>query len=452
MNFNYSNIYFIGIGGIGMSALARYFKHKGYKVTGYDKSATNLTHQLIEEGISIHYQDLGSQVKTIVGKIESTLVIVTPAVPSNMEELTYLKALGYTIKKRSEVLGQITAHWKTLAVAGSHGKTTTSTMLAYVLSKTKDKCSAFLGGISTNFKSNFILNPESPWMVVEADEYDRSFLHLKPFSAIITSTDADHLDIYKNKEALIETFDEFGHLIAPKGTVILHYSLNICNDLPRLTYGIGEKIQADYQGFNVQVRNGHFEMDVQTPSKTYKNIQLGLPGIHNAENALAVIAMCESIGIQLDDITTQLSNFKGVKRRFETIVRRGDLVYIDDYAHHPTAINKLLNSIRLLYKNWPIYIIFQPHLYSRTRDFMTDFAEVLSGAEKVFLMPIYPAREAPIEGVTSEALAKSIKTEVCVLSAKAILEQIKSIQSGVIVTVGAGDIGLMVEPIRELLT
>lgn len=451
MDFNYSNIYFIGVGGIGMSALARYFKYKGYDVSGYDKSESELTQHLIEEGIPVHYEDLGSEVKTKVGEIESTLVVVTPAVPSNMEELTYLRALGYTIQKRSLVLGKITSQWKTLAVAGSHGKTTTSTMLAYVLSKRPEKCSAFLGGISTNFNSNFIFNPESEWMVVEADEYDRSFLQLRPFSTIITSTDADHLDIYKNANALIETFNEYGHLIAPQGKVILHYSADICHDLPRLTYGVGEDLDVDYQGFNIQVRAGSFVMDVKTPSKIHKEIILGLPGIHNAENALAVIAMCESIGMELDEIRTPLSDFKGVKRRFETIFKNDNLVYIDDYAHHPTAIKKLLDSIRLLYKTLPITIIFQPHLFSRTRDFMTEFSKVLSEADKVILMPIYPAREEPIEGVTSDVLASLIKTDVEVLGPKGVLERIESIQQGVILTVGAGNISLLVEPIRELL-
>ena len=452
MEFNYTNIYFIGIGGIGMSALARYFKANGYAVSGYDKSESKLTQQLVQEGIPVHYEDLGNQVKTKVGTVESTLVVITPAVPSNLGELTYLKAAGYNLQKRAVVLGGITAHWKTLAVAGTHGKTTTSTLLAYVLSTTAEKCSAFLGGISANFNSNLILNPDSKWMVVEADEYDRSFLQLKPFSTIITSTDADHLDIYKNKEALIQTFDEYGHLISPEGKVILHYSADICQDLPRLTYGMGEDINIDYQGFNVQVREGSFIMDVKTPTKVYKEVVLGLPGIHNAENALAVIAMCESIGINLEEIRLPLSDFKGVKRRFEMIAKKDNLIYIDDYAHHPTAIKKLLDSIRLLYKDLPIYIIFQPHLYSRTRDFINEFAEVLSEADNVILMPIYPAREEPIEGITSEALAGLIKTDVKVIESKEILEKIQLIKEGVILTVGAGDISLLVEPIQELLS
>lgn len=451
MGFNYSNIYFIGIGGIGMSALARYFKYKGYTVSGYDKSESELTRHLVEEGIPVHYEDLGSQVKEKIGEIESTLVVLTPAVPPNMEELSYLRALGYTIQKRSVVLGEITSHWKTLAVAGSHGKTTTSTMLAYVLSTKPEKCSAFLGGISTNFNSNFIFNPDSEWMVVEADEYDRSFLQLSPFSTIITSTDADHLDIYQNKTALIEAFDEYGHLIAPKGKVILHYSADICHDLPRLTYGVGEDITVDYQGLNVRVKNGYFVMDVKTPTKIHKEIVLGLPGIHNAENALAVIAMCESIGIELEGIRKALYDFKGVKRRFEVIARRNDLIYIDDYAHHPTAIKKLLDSVRLLYKTLPITLIFQPHLFSRTRDFLNEFASVLSEADKVILMPIYPAREEPIDGVTSEALANIITTEVIVLEPQQVLEKVESIQEGVILSVGAGNISLLVEPIRDLL-
>ncbi|HZH87522.1 MAG TPA: UDP-N-acetylmuramate--L-alanine ligase [Brumimicrobium sp.] len=450
-DLKYSNIYFIGIGGIGMSALARYFNAKGIPVAGYDKTETRLTQQLSEEGIAIHYEDIGAKVKGLVGNTDSTLVVITPAVPQNMEELVYLKEAGFSIQKRAQVLGEITARYKTLAVAGTHGKTTTSTMLAHVLSSTPEKCSAFLGGISANFNSNLLIEGSSHWMVVEADEYDRSFHQLRPFSSIITSTDADHLDIYKSKEALVQAFEEYGQLIAAEGKLILHAAVNICKDIPQLTYGIDADSSVDYKGLNLRVEKGHFMMDVQTPTDLYENVVLGLPGIHNAENALSVIALCESIGVSMEEIRPALLDFKGVKRRFELVAKKGELIYIDDYAHHPTAINSLLDSIRLIYKDTPIYVVFQPHLFSRTQDFMVEFAASLNKADQVILMPIYPAREEPIEGITSEALGKLMNTKVSVQEPEEVLESIKKIKTGVILTVGAGNIDRLVEPIRNLL-
>jgi len=451
-DLKYSNIYFIGIGGIGMSALARYFNAKGIPVAGYDKTETRLTQQLLQEGIDIHYEDLGDKVHQLIGNIESTLVVITPAVPQNMKELIYLSNAGFTIQKRAHVLGRITARYKTLAVAGTHGKTTTSTLLAHVLSSTSEKCNAFLGGISANFNSNLLIEEDSPWMVVEADEYDRSFHQLKPFSSIITSTDADHLDIYKNKGALIQAFDEYGRLIDAEGKLILHSSVKVCKDLPQLTYGIGSDLKVDYRGLNLRVEDAKFMMDVQTPTDLHQDVVLGLPGIHNAENALSVIALCESIGLTTEEIRPALEDFKGVKRRFEVVVKNENIVYIDDYAHHPTAINILLDSIRLIYKDTPVYLVFQPHLFSRTQDFLDEFAHSLSKADEVILMPIYPAREEPIEGITSEALSKLMNTKVSVQDPTQVLDSIRNIKSGIILTVGAGDIDRLVEPIRVLLS
>jgi len=451
MDLKYSNIYFIGIGGIGMSALARYFNQKGIAVAGYDKTETRLTQQLVQEGISIHYEDLGAKVGDLVGDVTSTLVVITPAVPQSMKELIFLQNSAYVIKKRAEVLGIITARYKTLAVAGTHGKTTTSTMLAHVLSSTEAKCNAFLGGISANFNSNLLIEESSPWMVVEADEYDRSFLQLKPYSSIITSTDADHLDIYKSKETLVQAFEEYGQLTSPDGKLILHDSVDVCKELPHFTYGIGENIDVDYKGQNLRVENGHFMMDVRTPTQFHENIILGLPGIHNAENALSVIALCESMGIDLEEIRTAFGSFRGVKRRFELVARNENIIYIDDYAHHPTAINVLLDSIRLIYEDTPIYVVFQPHLFSRTKDFMQEFARSLDKANEVILMPIYPAREEPIEGVTSEALSKLMQTKVSVQQPETVLQSLKKINSGIILTVGAGNIDRLVEPIKTML-
>jgi UDP-N-acetylmuramate--alanine ligase len=451
MGLNYSNIYFIGIGGIGMSALARYFNAKEIRVAGYDKTETPLTKQLCYEGIDIHYNDLGKDVKLVVGDPSSTLIVITPAVPANMEELQYLKEQGFTIKKRAEVLGNITADFTTLAVAGTHGKTTTSTLLAHVLTSTEHKCNAFLGGISANFNSNLLIEPSSQIMVVEADEYDRSFHQLKPFSSIITSTDADHLDIYKSKEALVQAFEEYGNLIAPKGKLIVHHSVDVCQDLPRITYGVETKVKTDYKGSGLKMENGQFMMTVETPTKIFKNVVLGLPGIHNAENALSVIALCESIGIKMEEIQPALESFKGVKRRFELVAQKENLIYIDDYAHHPTAINSLLDSVRLIYKDLPIHVVFQPHLFSRTQDFMNEFAASLSKADNVILLPIYPAREEPIEGVTSEALSEMMSVKSQVLSPEEALKALSKINKGVILTVGAGNIDRLVEPIAEMI-
>lgn len=447
----YSHIYFLGIGGIGMSALARYFNSKGKVVAGYDKTESSLTQSLVKEGIAIHYHDMGEQVNQLVANKEQTLIVVTPAIPKDLGEWKLLEKEGYTILKRAQVLGKITEEWKTLAVAGTHGKTTTSTLLAHVLSSTDVKCNAFLGGISSNFNSNLLIEPSSPWMVVEADEYDRSFHQLKPFSAIVTSTDADHLDIYLNEKAMEQAFEEFVQLIDPKGSLIVHHSVQVGKDLNRITYGLGDISNVKYKGFNLRMKEGRFLMDLETPTAVHSDIELGLPGIHNAENAVAVIAMCESIGVNISEIRKALADFKGVKRRFELIAQKKDLIYIDDYAHHPTAIDSLVNSVRMIYKDYPIFLIFQPHLYSRTQDFMGEFARSLSQADETILLPIYPAREEPIEGVTSEALAEKITTKVSVKEPDEVLEYVKTLAHGVLLTVGAGNIDKLVEPMRRLL-
>ncbi|RFC54443.1 UDP-N-acetylmuramate--L-alanine ligase [Brumimicrobium aurantiacum] len=452
MKMNYSNIYFIGIGGIGMSALARYFnEQQNIRVTGYDKTETKLTRQLKAEGIEVHYRDLGADVNILVGEVADTLIVVTPAVPSHMKELKFLQSKGYKIKKRAEVLGEITADYKTLAVAGTHGKTTTSTMLAHVLSETSLKCNAFLGGISANFNSNLLLEVESPWMVVEADEYDRSFHQLSPYSSIITSTDADHLDIYNTKETLVEAFEEYSSLINPEGKLIVHHAVAVGEELPRITYGIDTDEKVDYKGSDLELRNGNFQMTVTTPNHVYRDVVLGLPGIHNAENALSVIALCESIGMTMDEIRPALMSFKGVKRRFEVVASKDELIYIDDYAHHPTAIDRLIDSVRLIYKDLPIYVVFQPHLFSRTKDFMSAFGNSLSKADQVFLLPIYPAREEPIPGVTSEVLAELVQVQTEVLTPENAVKSLKNIKKGVILTVGAGNIDQLVTPISELI-
>lgn len=448
---NYSHIYLLGIGGIGMSALARYFYQMGYMVAGYDKTSSLLTQSLAAEGISIHYKDLGASISTLIGVPDATLVIYTPAVPKTLNEYLFLQSEGYTIKKRAEVLGIISKQYKTLAVAGTHGKTTTSTLLSYVLQSSPIGCNAFLGGVSANFNSNLLIDKTSEWMVVEADEFDRSFHQLSPYSSIITSVEADHLDIYQDGNNLKEAFIEFAQLNSKEGQLIISESVTIFKDTPHISYGFQTHGNYDYHAKNIRIENQQFIVDIQTPTNTHRAVVLGLPGIHNVLNALAVIAICESIGIKWNVLQTALATFKGVKRRFEKIYQSENITYIDDYAHHPTAINNLLQSIKLMYPNQSITAIFQPHLYSRTKDFMDEFALALQLADHVILMPIYPARETPIKGITSEALAQKTNTSIKVLDATKILTIIKTIQKGILLTIGAGNIDKLVEPINQIL-
>lgn len=451
MKMNYSHIYFVGIGGIGMSALARYFHQLGWPVAGYDKTISPLTVALEKSGIQVHYEDLGDKIQPYLGSIDKTLIVWTPAVPPSLKELDFLREKNYSIKKRAVVLGEISKDFKTLAVAGTHGKTTTASMLAHVLASSHQGCNAFLGGISTNFNSNLVIDNESSWMVVEADEFDRSFHQLSPFSSIITSIEADHLDIYHDSNTLKDAFIEFGYLTHEEGRLIMSESVDIPSRCAQIKYGLKTGATVDYHGFNLRVENQKFVFDVETPTDTYEGIILGLPGIHNVSNALAVIAMCESIGIPFSEIRPALKSFKGVKRRFEKVAETKSLVYIDDYAHHPTAITRLIESIRLMYENQLVTVVFQPHLYSRTRDFMDEFAIALSLADRVFLLPIYPAREEPIIGITSAALAEKITVPTKVVTADDILTEIKKIKNGVLLTVGAGNIDRLVAPIGEYL-
>lgn len=447
---NYKSIYFLGIGGIGMSALARYFNLKGLKVGGYDKTPSPLTVALEKEGIDIHYEDLGSELPDDFKNVETTLVVYTPAIPKELKEFVYVQSAGYEVLKRAQVLGLITRSSLGLGIAGTHGKTTTSTMLTHLLNDSHVKCNAFLGGISANFNSNFVASETSQYTVIEADEFDRSFLQLSPFAAIITSTDADHLDIYGDAATFYEGFQAYANLISPDGILIKHASVKVTALAPVLTYGID--CTADYVGSNLRYQNGFFHLDVKTPSGILKDVELGLPGIHNAENAIANIALCQFLGLSEAEIRHGLKTFKGVKRRFEYYIKSQKITYIDDYAHHPTEIKALIQSVRLLYPDQKITGIFQPHLFSRTRDFMQDFANELSKLDELILLPIYPARELPIEGITSDALL-----EMCsvmnkkVLSPEAVIELIGQRSEGVILTIGAGDIDRIVPVLNEKL-
>lgn len=451
MNINlssYKSIYFLGIGGIGMSALARYFKSKGFEVNGYDKTQTPLTDNLVKEGIGVHFEDLGESVKELVRELSETLVVLTPAIPKDMQEWNWLKEAGYTILKRSEVLGVITQNSKGLCVAGTHGKTTTSTLLAHILTHTGHECNAFLGGISSNYNTNYLPSLTSDYTVIEADEFDRSFLRLSPFASVITSNDPDHLDIYGNEANFLEGFQQYANLIDKEGVLVLKKGLKLTSNAMIKTYAIDD--EADFSGSNLRFENGYQVFNVSFKDQVWDNVLLGLPGIHNAENALACVAICDFLGLTESEIRKGLKSFTGVKRRFEYHVRDNELVYIDDYAHHPTEIHSLISSVRLLYPNHKITAVFQPHLFSRTNDFMEEFAIELSKVDELLIMPIYPARELPIEGVTSDVLRKKIsKINVSLLNHNQVLERLKNETKGVFLTVGAGDIDRLIQPLKQ---
>lgn len=442
MILNKTYYYFIGIGGIGMSALARYFQFLNKSVMGYDRVSTELTENLEKENIKIHYED---NIQWIPKELtpNNTLVVYTPAVPQNHSELQYFKDKGFTIYKRSEVLAKITDSTFGIAVAGSHGKTTTSSMIGHILHDSGLESTAFLGGILENYNSNFLFNGNK-YSVSEADEFDRSFLKLSPKIAVITSMDADHLDVYENEKDFQQTFIEFSEKVSEK--------LFVKKGLPiskAVTYGV--ESGADYDAVNIRIEEGFYYFDVKTPQSVVKNFTLKHPGKHNVENATAAIAVAHYLQIPVEKIKNALNNFMGVKRRFN----RWDFsekVYIDDYAHHPTELNALTDSLKEMFPKKKILGVFQPHLYSRTRDFMNEFAESLAKFDELILLTIYPARETPIEGITSEALLDKIQLEnkeVCPLE-KA-LERIKLKEFDVLVTAGAGNIDTLVQPIKKSL-
>lgn len=447
---SFKTIYFIGIGGIGMSSLARYFKLKNYTVEGYDKTSSPLTEKLQNEGIDIHFEDLGECEKLNQLDKKTTLIIYTPAIPKDMKELNFFQNNGFIILKRSEVLGVITQNSKGLCVAGTHGKTTTSTLLAHILETSTFKCNAFLGGISTNYQTNYISDEKSEFTVIEADEFDRSFLKLHPFASIITTTDPDHLDIYGDEQKFLEGFQKFTNLHQPENIIILKKGLNLISNAKVFSYSLNE--DAYYKGENLRVENEQQVIDIRFENTIWKAIILGLPGIHNAENAIACIALCHQLGLNEEEIRKGIETFKGVKRRFEYHFKNDKIVYIDDYAHHPTEIKALIDSVRLLYPDKKITAIFQPHLFSRTNDFMNDFAKELSKIDKLLLLPIYPARELPMEGVTSEVLLNKISSNnKKIIQKNQVKEEIEGIKDGVILTIGAGDIDRIIPEITELL-
>lgn len=448
----YTSVYFLGIGGIGMSALARYFNYHGLKVGGYDKTQSALIEKLIEEGCQVHFDDLGNKIPKHFNNPDNTLIVYTPAIPKNHKELNFFKENNFKIFKRAEVLGILTRQSKGLCVAGTHGKTTTSSMLAHILDHSSWKCNAFLGGIATNFNSNLVLSESSDLTVIEADEFDRSFLHLSPFASIVTSVDADHLDIYGNEDQFVEGFRQYAMKTDVNGYLIQKEGLKLNSLSKTVTYSY-DSTTADYSVQNLKWVSGFLIGDVRLKNSFWSNVKFGIPGIHNAENALACIALLNEMGMDEQSIRNGLASFVGVKRRFEYCIREEKFVYIDDYAHHPKEIKALIDSIKMLYPTMKIRGVFQPHLFSRTKDFSEGFAAELSRLDEVVLMPIYPAREEPIHGITSEWLLQQIKCDKKSLKSPAeILQYFSDLKEGVLLTIGAGDIDRIVSPLKEILS
>lgn len=437
------NIYFIGIGGIGMSAIARYYNAKGFKVSGYDRTPSPLTHALESEGIEVHYTD---DISYIPNEVEDTLVVYTPAIPADMGELVYVQEKGYRVIKRSRMLGELAEGQRCMAVAGTHGKTTTSTMTSHLFMDSGEGCSAFLGGISKNYNSNLLISPNDV-IVAEADEFDRSFLQLFPEIAVITSMDADHLDIYGDEQHVKEAFKAFASQVS--GTVIIKHGLDItpADTSARIrTYSFGNP-EADFHAEPLE--DGHFNLHY--PGGVIEDCVVGIPGWVNVENATAASAIALTYGIAPEKIKRALASFSGVRRRFDIQVRKPGCVYIDDYAHHPEEIKAALSSIRRAYPSSKLTAVFQPHLYTRTRDFAPEFAQALSLADKVILLDIYPARELPIPGVTSEIIFKDITSEKVLIRREELMGYLQNEPVEVLATLGAGDIDRFVGEIAEML-
>jgi UDP-N-acetylmuramate--alanine ligase len=454
---DYKLYYFLGVGGIGMSALARYFNHYEKKVYGYDKTSTHLTSQLESEGIVCHFSEEVDSLKKVLSnfKKEEVLIVYTPAVPKDHSEYKFLEDNGYTILKRSQVLGEITKQFKTIAIAGTHGKTTTTTLVTHLLKCAGINCFSFMGGISKNYNTNLLLGDigkAETYVVVEADEYDRSFLTLEPQIAVITSVDADHLDIYGSAEHVHEGYTLFAGKVKKDGVLIV--KKNVDNDLKltnkRLIYSLN--LDTEYCAQSIRIENAQFSYDIKSPVEPVTNVTLGLPGMHNVENSIAAVAIAQQVGIKADIIKEALRSFNGVKRRFDYRVKTGKVIYIDDYAHHPEELKATIDSVKKLYPGKKVTGIFQPHLFSRTRDFADGFAESLDMLDECILLDIYPAREKPIEGITSQMLIGKMKSkDKKVMSKQEVLKYIESKTPEVVLTMGAGDIDSLIEPIEKIL-
>ena len=448
------SVYFVGAGGIGMSAIARYFLHKGVVVAGYDKTPSALTEQLEREGMLIHYDENVDEIPHACRNRESTLVIYTPAIPADHKELVNFREKGFDVEKRAQVLGMLTRSHKGLCVAGTHGKTTTSAMCAHILHQSHVDCNAFLGGITKNYSSNYILSKESDYVVIEADEFDRSFHWLRPWMSVITSTDPDHLDIYGTKEAYLESFAKYTELIQPGGALIIHKGLEM---RPRLQDGVRmyeySRDEGDFHAENVVIDNGEITFDLVSPVENVAGIHLGQPVPVNIENGIAAMAMAQLSGCTVEELRYGMRTFRGVDRRFDFKIKTDKLVFLSDYAHHPKEIRQSAMSIRELYKDKKITAIFQPHLYTRTRDFYKDFAESLSLLDEVVLCDIYPAREEPIPGVTSKLIYDNLAPGVVkkMIHKEDVLAYVNENDFEVLVVLGAGDLDNYVPEIGKIL-
>ena len=447
-------VYFVGIGGIGMSAIARYFLHRGLVVGGYDKTPSDLTEKLQQEGAQIHYEEDIQQIPQDCRNAESCLVVYTPAIPSEHKELIYFKTNGFEIQKRAQVLGTLTHSLKGLCVAGTHGKTTTSSMAAHILHQSSIGCNAFLGGISKNYGTNYILSEKSPFVVIEADEFDRSFHWLRPFASVITATDADHLDIYGTEESYLESFRHYSSLILPGGYLIIHTGLKmqaaVQEGVKTYTYS---REDGDFHAEHIKIGNGEIRFDLISPLGNISDIQLGVPVSVNIENGIAAMALAQIAGATPEEIRHAMASFSGVDRRFDFHLKTDKMVYLSDYAHHPAEIRQSILSVKQLYEGRRIKVIFQPHLYTRTRDFYKEFADALSLVDDVTIMDIYPAREQPIPGVSSsliyDNLRPGIQKEIC--RKEDVLEVVRRGGFDVLVTLGAGDIENYADAITNIL-
>lgn len=451
------NIYFVGAGGIGMANLVRYYLANKLNVAGYDRTPSDLTRALSEEGAQIVYDDIADLIPVEFRNPKDTLVVYTPAIPNDNNILVYFRANGFEIIKRAALLGKITLHSKGICIAGSHGKTTTSSMVAHLLHSSPIGCNAFLGGILRNYDSNLLLSATSPYSVIEADEYDRSFHHLSPHIAVVTSTDPDHLDIYGNEENYLESFAHFTSLINPGGFLLMHTGMKL---IPRVNDGVeifsySSSEDGDYHASNIRHESGHLFFDFVAPDTTITDIELGVPIDINIDNAVAAIAIAHRLGVDNDTIRQAMLSFLGAKRRFEIWLRQegeNGKVLIDDYAHSPNEVKASIASVKALYPNRKLSVIFQPHLYTRTRDFAPEFAEALSTADEVILCEIYPARELPIPGVTSEIILNDIKNaDKTLCQRKDLLDLIKNRNFDILMTLGAADINVLLEDIKEIL-
>jgi len=447
-------VYFIGAGGIGMSALARYFIHKGLVVAGYDKTPSTLTQQLEKEGMVIHYRENVDEIPHACRDNKSCLVVYTPAIPAEHQELQYFRNNGFEVQKRAQVLGMLTRSHKGLCVAGTHGKTTTSTMCAHIMHQSHVDCNAFLGGISKNYGTNYILSKTSDYVVIEADEFDRSFHWLRPWMSVITATDPDHLDIYGTKEAYLESFRHYTELIQPGGALIIHKNLemkpNVQEGVKTYTYSRDE---GDFHAENVKIENGTITFDFISPVENVTNVKLGQPVPINIENGVAAMALAQLNGCTAEELRYGMSTYHGVERRFDFKINDDRHVLLSDYAHHPKEILQSAKSLRELYQGRKLTAIFQPHLYTRTRDFYKDFADALSHFDEVILTEIYPAREAPIPGVTSQLIYDNLKSgvEKSMIQKADVLNMVKSRDFDVLIILGAGDLDNMVPQITRIL-